>query len=385
MTLEVRPFGVKCNLGCHYCYQEPQRDAGNIRHRYDLELMKRAIDSAGRPFSLFGGEPLLMPLDDLEELWSWGLERFGGNSVQTNGTLITEKHVELFRRYRVAVGISIDGPGELNDLRWHGSPERTRRATEKTEAAIRRLCDAGMRPALIVTLHRANASAERLPLLVAWFRELDALRIPMVTLHPLESENELIRRSYALTSEENVVAFLRIADLQPELEHIRFDTFGDLLALLRGTDQGAACVWHACDPYTTEAVQGIEGHGESSNCGRTNKDGIDFLKAGSEGFERYLALYHTPQEAGGCKDCRFFFACKGQCPGTAIDGDWRNRTEHCELWKELFGRLEQQMLVHGEEPVSLSPLLPDLEAELVRSWAGGRNSSVSEALAKVRR
>ena len=206
-----------------------------------------------------------------------------------------------------------------------------------------------------------------------------------MTLHPLESETDRIRRDYALSPEENVTAFLRIADLQPELEHVRFDTFGELLALLRGADEGTACVWRACDPYTTEAVQGIEGHGETSNCGRTNKDGIDYLKAASEGFERYLALYSTPQSHGGCQDCRFFFACKGQCPGTAIGGDWRNRTEHCQLWKELFGRLESQMVAHGEEPISSSPLLPELEAELTSAWASGRNSSISQALARIRR
>ena len=80
-------------------------------------------------------------------------------------------------------------------------------------------------------------------------------------------------------------------------------------------------------------MQGIEGTDQRSNCGRTNKDGIDFVKSDREGFERYLALYYTPQEYGGCKDCRFFLMCKGQCPGTAIDRDWRNRTEHCEVWK----------------------------------------------------
>ena len=67
--------------------------------------------------------------------------------------------------------------------------------------------------------------------------------------------------------------------------------------MLLGQDQSTTCVWNACDPYTTRAVQGIEGHGQRSNCGRTNKDGIDFVKADREGFERYLALYPRP----GCR------------------------------------------------------------------------------------
>ena len=105
-----------------------------------------------------------------------------------------------------------------------------------------------------------------------------------------------------------------------------------------------------CDPFTTRAVQGVEGHGQRSNCGRTNKDGIDFVKADREGFERYLALYHAPQEAGGCQDCRFFLMCKGQCPGGAINGDWRNRSSKCDLWMALFERFEAELIAEGRTP-----------------------------------
>ena len=63
---------------------------------------------------------LLLPLKDLEAIWAWGLERYGSNRVQTNGTLIQDEHVALFHKYGVRVGISLDGPGELNDVRWHG-------------------------------------------------------------------------------------------------------------------------------------------------------------------------------------------------------------------------------------------------------------------------
>src|SRR6185312_12286362 len=99
MVVELRPLGVLCNIQCQYCYQNPQRDAGNISRLYDLKLMKEAVGAEGQPFTLFGGEPLLLPLSDLEDLWAWGLERFGGSTVQTNGTLITDEHIRLFRRY----------------------------------------------------------------------------------------------------------------------------------------------------------------------------------------------------------------------------------------------------------------------------------------------
>jgi len=378
MGVELRPLGVRCNIQCQYCYQNPQRDAGNLTRSYDLDLMKAAIKAEGGPFALFGGEPLLVPERDLEELWSWGLEQFGQNTVQTNGTLINDEHVRMFHAYKVGVGISIDGPGELNDVRWHGTLGKTRAATARTEKAIERLCEEGLKPSLIVTLHRANASAEKLPRLHQWFRDLDEMGVHSARLHLLEAENEDIRTRYALSVEENIAALTSFADFQSELSLLKFDVFADMRQMLLGQDTGVACVWSACDPYTTQAVQGVEGQGQRSNCGRTNKEGIDFAKAGKPGFERYLALYATPQEHGGCRDCRFFLMCKGQCPGTAIDGDWRNRTEHCEVWQTLYARLEADLVAQGLTPLSLRPERQDLENAHLERWAQGRNAHMSE-------
>lgn len=367
---------MTCNLRCGYCYQNPQRDAGNLGRTYDLGRMMAAAPDERGPVTLFGGEPLLVPLADLETLWAWGRERFGSNGIQTNGTLIEDAHVRLFKRYGVRVGISVDGPGELNDARWAGTLARTRAATERTHAAIARLCQAGMPPSLIVTLHRVNAARERLPRLHAWFRTLGPMGVRSARLHVLEVDSADARRRYALTPEENLEAFMSFVTLEPELAPLRFDIFDDMRQLLRGHDQAATCVWRACDPYTTRAVQGVEGHGQRSNCGRTNKHGVDFVKAPSEGFERYLALYQTPQSAGGCQGCRFFLQCKGQCPGTAIDGDWRNRTEHCALWMALFERFEREITESGQTPLSLHPDRPGVEATMIEAWGRGANPSL---------
>ena len=383
MGVEVRPFGVKCNIGCQYCYQNPERDAGNVLSSYDLEKMKAAIDAEGEAFTLFGGEPLLMPVADLEQLWAHGLERFGSNHMQTNGTLVTDEHVRLFQRYKVRVGVSVDGPGELNDVRWAGTLEKTRLATEKTHAAIEALCAAGIPPSLIITLHRGNATAEKLPAMHAWIRRVEGLGVRSARLHTLEVDHGTVRAKYQLTPAENLEALLSFDALERDLEHLRFDVFKDMKRLLRGDDRKTTCIWNACDPYTTVAVQGIEGNGQRSNCGRTNKDGIDFVKANVEGFERYLALYHTPQAFGGCKGCRFFLMCKGHCPGTSEESDWRNRTEDCETLKALFRHFEDELLDAGTIPVSAQPIRSTLERGFVKAWSNGRNTTMARLLGKL--
>jgi uncharacterized protein len=383
MTLELRPLGVKCNLQCLYCYQNPQRDAGNLGRPYDIDRMKQAVERSNSAFTLFGGEALLIPEEDLEELWSWGFEKFGRNGIQTNGALISENHIRMFKAYHVHVGISVDGPGEFNDARWAGSLERTRQATAQTHAAIERLCRENIPCSLIVTLHRGNATAEKLPLMQDWFRGLERMGLKSARLHLLEVENEAVRRKYALTDQENIAALWSFFELEKTLKLLKFDIFTDLLNLLLGQDSAVTCIWNACDPYTTRAVQGIEGNGQRSNCGRSNKDGIDFVKADLESYERYLALYHTPQRYGGCKDCRFFIMCKGQCPGTALKGDWRNRTEHCEIWKALFERLEKMLAADAEPPISLREDRQQIEKIFIDSWASGQNMNIITALQRL--
>lgn len=382
MSIEVRPLGVRCNLSCIYCYQNPQRDAGNFGPPYDMEKMKKALLAEGGAFALFGGEALLVPKKDLEELWKFGLEHFGHNGIQTNGSLIDEDHIELFKKYRVHVGFSIDGPEDLNDARWAGSLEKTREMTRRSIQNLKRLLDEGISASVIITLHRLNAgSVEKLERLVEWIKEIHSWGVKSIRLHNLELDGDLTKKKLALTPEENIFAFDYLLRLKDEVPGLHVDVFDDIYQMLKNVDDGnATCTWRACDPYTTRAVRGVEGNGQRSNCGRTNKEGIDFFKADEEGFERYYALYFTPQAYGGCEGCRFFIYCKGQCPGTAIDGDWRNKSSDCRLWKHLFEVTESRVLREGITPLTLSPIRPYVEMEMLEAWKRGQNISVGQAL-----
>jgi uncharacterized protein len=383
MTVEVRPLGVRCNLQCQYCYQHPQRDAANVAGLYDMQKMKAKLAEQGCQFSLFGGEALLIPEADLEHLWAWGLERYGHNGIQTNGTLINANHVRMLKQYKVSVGISVDGPDELNDIRWAGNLEATRAATAKTHAAIEWLCKEELPPSLIVTLHRGNATPDKLPRMHDWFRHVAGLGVRHARLHLMEDDHDAVGRKYGLSDDENVAALLAFADLEPQLSGLQFDLFRDFRNMLAGRDNNVTCMWTGCDAYATRAVHGIEGDGQSSNCGRTNKDGVDFTKAPSEGYERYVALYHTPQEHGGCHGCRFFLMCKGNCPGTALDRDWRNRSALCGVWRRLYERFEEECLDQGVVPLSISPKRPKVERMLVEHWSQGQQYYIHQALASL--
>ncbi len=83
-------------------------------------------------------------------------------------------------------------------------------------------------------------------------------------------------------------------------------------------------------------------------------------------YDRYVKLYQTPQAHGGCAGCRFFLMCKGHCPGTAIEGDWRNRTGALQRLVQPVERLEAQRATIT--PLSLDPRRIHIEQCLVNAW-----------------
>lgn len=349
---------LACNLKCEYCYQDPMRDALNIGVKRNWEAAKKTLLAENYRFSVFGGEALLTPIEELEQIFKFGYENFkdkvkkyeSPNAIQTNGILITDAHIELFKKYKVGVGVSIDGPDSLNDGRIAGTLEETREATATTLRNIRKLLAAKVSVSIITTLTRHNTSPEAVKKLCSWFKDLDDKGAGGINIHLLEIERG--RENQAVHEEQLVDALTHIYEATKGFR-MNFKPFIDIRRLLLGEElDKVSCIWNACDPLTTDAVHGVLADGTLVNCGRTNKDGVNWVKSDKPGLERYLILHATSQEDGGCRDCSYFVFCKGQCPGTAIDGDWRNRTSHCSVWYRLFELIEADILRERRLPLS---------------------------------
>lgn len=123
----VQPTSL-CNLDCSYCYL-PDRQK---KHIFDLKLLpiliERILESpfVGPEFSLVwhAGEPLTLPTswyDEATTIIHNCLDHYGARDiqidqhVQTNATLINDEWCECFRRNKIYVGVSIDGPKEIQD------------------------------------------------------------------------------------------------------------------------------------------------------------------------------------------------------------------------------------------------------------------------------
>ena len=124
----LKPVGALCNLACDYCYylEKSKLYVQNPRHVMSDELLERFIkeyiESQTIPqvmFTWHGGETLMRPLSFYKRAMELQKQYGGGrqidNSIQTNGTLLTDEWCAFFKENNFLVGISIDGPQEFHD------------------------------------------------------------------------------------------------------------------------------------------------------------------------------------------------------------------------------------------------------------------------------
>ena len=124
----LKPVGSRCNLDCDYCYylEKANLYTEKKNHVMSEELLekfiKEYIESQTMPQVLFtwhGGETLMRPLSFYKKAVQLQKKYSGGrqidNSIQTNGTLLTDDWCRFFKENNFLVGISIDGPQEFHD------------------------------------------------------------------------------------------------------------------------------------------------------------------------------------------------------------------------------------------------------------------------------
>lgn len=166
----------RCNLRCIYCFADVRSHAPRFKGRTLEELLHVAenlIRAKVLRVTLSGGECLLV-----REIWAI-IERLraAGLTVAaiTNGTTVSEATAGKLASSGVRVGVSLDGPTEEVNRTTRGAG-----AFEKTVRGIRRLLEAGVPTAVLVTLTRHN-----FPVLYEHFMFLRSLGVRFVTLQDL--------------------------------------------------------------------------------------------------------------------------------------------------------------------------------------------------------
>ena len=335
MLLLVVPH-LNCNLFCHYCYEGRYRKKHKTETKaYNLEIMLKRMEELKNGYStmcLHGGEPLMLPKQDVRAILLKIKELTGKSGIQTNGTLIDDDFIKIFKECSTSVGLSCDGPGELSEYRFY--KYKNIDLDKKIEKMIKEKINIG----LMIVISKANAGTpQRLKKLKDWILKLDKKGISG-RLNPCGYSP-----GYELEEKELIKVYLDLAKFC-FFHNLKWSPFTDIINGLQGKSR--VCTFSGCDPFCTPSATELLGDGSLTNCMRVNQDYI-LLRHPIKYNTRNEILSQTSQEFGGCQDCQYWHACYGGCPTMTINGDWRNRTYLCPTWKALFKFYEKALTYCG--------------------------------------
>jgi uncharacterized protein len=127
--LMAKPYGAVCNLDCTYCYYlektglyPDDHDRWSMSEEVLELFIAQYIYSFREPAVLFtwhGGEPMMRGMNFFEKVIQLQKKYAGGrkieNTIQTNGTTLTDDWCRFFSDHGFLVGISVDGPEHCHD------------------------------------------------------------------------------------------------------------------------------------------------------------------------------------------------------------------------------------------------------------------------------
>lgn len=403
----AKPTGAICNLACTYCffldkellYQGDRfRMSEEVLDTYIRELVA-AHRSSAVPVAWQGGEPTLMGVDffhkvmEVEERY----RRQGTvflNTIQTNGTLLTDEWCRFFKEHDFLVGISIDGPRELHDA--YRVNKRGEGSFDKVMRGLRLLQAHDVDYNVLTTVNRVNGDY---PLEVYRFlRDVvgtDWMQfIPIVERVDEDGRPADLRGGFA--SERSVGAeqfgsFLVAAFdewVRRDVGTVFVQTFEAAARNWAGFASSGLCVFDE----TCGTALALEHNGDLYSCDHfvdpefllgnitestveemvSQRKQFDFGRQKRDALPRY------------CLDCDVRFACHGECPKnrflTTPDGE-AGLNYLCAGYKQFFGHIDRPMrmmidlMARGRAAAEVMALLAGEESRFRHELrAVGRNA-----------
>lgn len=151
-----------CNLSCTYCYAEtllPEKHQSmnlftNELYRTTIDKMLTSTQSREIDIVFHGGEPLLHSSEWFDEACSYACEKakhlnkIVQFSMQSNLTILKERHIDIFKKHKVKIGVSLDGDKETHNT--------MRGKYDITISNIKKLQNEGLFSGVIVVISHHN-------------------------------------------------------------------------------------------------------------------------------------------------------------------------------------------------------------------------------------
>ncbi|MBR3123733.1 MAG: anaerobic sulfatase-maturation protein [Prevotella sp.] len=381
-SMMAKPVGARCNLACTYCYyleKASLNKGGSVMDDKMLEtFIRQYIEAQTVPFVQFtwhGGEPLMRNI----RFFKLALElqkRYGGgrtieNSLQTNGTLLTDEWCEFLAENRFLVGISIDGPRHHHDAFRH--TKRGLSTFDDVMRGIGLLNKHGVEWNALATVNSANVVEPRE--FYEFFREIGCqfLQFTPVVERRLKDDGGRMKADelsmlpgfdgsgelmpYSVQPEQWGRFLCEVFDLwvRRDVGTLFVQLFDTTLANWVGEMPGVCTMSTSC---ANSAV--IEADGTVYDCdhfvfpqyrlGNLRNNTILELIYSSQ--HQQFARQKTDSLASQCKQCEWLFACNGECPRNRFlpDVDGRFTVNYlCEGYRQFFSHVAPYMKFMANE------------------------------------
>lgn len=371
MTIEHRNISVMwktvsedCNLACDYCYYSTcGGKPGKIINKIDSvildkfikEYMEQSIGSA--TFAWQGGEPLLAGLEFFEEVVSLQAKyapkhTIIANSLQTNGTLITEKWASFFKQYHFLIGVSLDGPREIHDARRVDS--RGQGSFDRVMNGIQNLRKYNVDFNILTVIHRGNVT--KAIEMMKFFESEDLRYVQFIPCMDFRSQEVDKPGVYDITPEEYGAFLCEAFDYwynngNPRTS-IRF--FDEMVNVYVNRSPGL-CIHRDVCPQTII----LEQNGDAFPCdfyinedwkiGNIATHSIEEI-INHPIYEKFLKMKPTLPEA--CKTCEWKKLCHGGCPrNRKWSGNFATSEVDyfCSSYKQIYSYGNERMKELGDK------------------------------------
>ncbi|SDF71026.1 transcriptional regulator [Bacteroidales bacterium KHT7] len=368
----LKPAGSLCNLACKYCYYlEKQKlyplDKSKVISDALLEeFIKQYIEAQTMPQVLFtwhGGETLMRPISfykhalELQKRYAYG--RQIDNCIQTNGTMLTDEWCEFFKENNFLVGVSIDGPQE-----FHDEYRRTRSGKpswHEVMKGIRLLQKHGVEWNALAVINDFNADYPKE--FYHFFKDLGCRYIqftPVVertvkradglTLAPGMQEGGEVT-DFSVTPEQwgNFLCTLYDEWVKQDVGEIFIQLFDATLANWAGVPPGVCSMSGECGHAAV-----MEFNGDVYSCdhfvypeyrlGNIRQQTLTGLMYSDR--QRNFGKLKTGTLTRQCRECRFLFACHGECPKNRFVRDVYGNPGHnylCAGYRKFFEHVAADM------------------------------------------
>ena len=346
---------TNCNLNCIYC-SEGDKKAVTLKKEMlfkaidELPLLLDKINDKNITLLWHGGEPLSVGKEYLTEVMQYATEKLKNYHIkfliQTNGTLIDDEWISIFCKFKVGIGISLDGYKELHD---------NNRLTKNGEATfdlivknMQKLKNAGVNYGTLMVLN--TSSQINMEALTKCIEEYD--------LHPKIHSVIACGRASEVDS---VAVYENYVELMKELyrycmesdRNIIIEPLNELMDTILGVDSVHECSFNGSCGVSFICIYA---DGSAGFCGRAEHEKDDFTY-GSLEDKNLLELYESvnaqrirsrPQylKEHDCYGCNYWHLCHGGCAFEAVTatGSLYSKYVNCGMRKSLLDFLQTEGL-----------------------------------------